>query len=125
MNATNRIILWLSICAIVAVLAGCEEQSVTTERQERLYSAENMELKKQIAELEKQFEKDLAAKQKELDRCNEDKIILGKQAREETAKILQEDMVDMLSGEIQRLEEENARLTAEIEALKKNSQQQE
>ena len=119
MNRTTKTILWLTVCMILAVLTGCDEEGATSERQERLYAAENVELKKQIAELEEQFQKDLAAKQEELDRCNEDKTALQQQLQENTAKVFTESVTPSLMEQIQELTSENTQLKARIEGLQK------
>jgi cell division protein FtsB len=125
MNRIFKIIPYLTVCVILAGLAGCEPEEPVSERQERLYSAENMELKKQIAELQGQFEKDMQAKQKELEQCNRDKSTLQKNIERNTAKLFEESALPALMEQVQQLKRENARLKAEIEDLNKKLEQQE
>ncbi len=125
MNGIFKISLFLTVCAVLAGLAGCEPKETVNERQERLYSVENMELKKQLEKLREQSEKDLQAKQKELDKCNADKTIIEKELSEETAKALKESLIDMLAEQVEQLTQENAKFRAEIETLNKKLEQQE
>ena len=122
MSRTYTTIMYITICTFAVMLTGCEPQSTgrptaepVSERQERLYAIENEELNKQIADLEKQFEKDLQAKQKELDKCIEERNLLGKQIQEETAKMLGDSLMNILIEELQKATEENTLLKAQIE----------
>ncbi len=119
MNPVTKTILCVTFCLILSVVTGCEEQGITSERQERLYSAENMELKKQITELEKQFQNDIKAKQGELDKCNEDKTVLQQQLQENTAKVFTESVTPGLMEQVQQLNDENSQLKMRIEELEK------
>lgn len=125
MSRITGTILCLAACTILALLTGCKEEGVTSQKQERLYAAQNMELKNEIARLKEQFEKDLAAKQQELDKCNEDKSVLEQEIEKETAKVFEESLTDMLVEQVEQLTQENAQLKAEIEALNKKPEQQE
>ena len=117
-KAMSRIyttIMYITICTFAVMLTGCEPQEPVSERQERLYAIENEELNKQIADLEKQFEKDLQARQKELDKCIEERDLLRKQMQEETTKMFEESLMNVLMEQIQGLTEENTLLKAQIE----------
>jgi DNA-binding transcriptional MerR regulator len=125
MNGIFKISLCLTVFAVLVGIAGCEPKEQVNERQERLYSVENMELKKQITELKDKCEQDIAAKQQQLDKCQADMNSLAEQLADETFKTFEQSAVDMLMDDNKRLQEENDRLKAEIEDLKKESQQQE
>jgi CII-binding regulator of phage lambda lysogenization HflD len=125
MNAFFRIILCLAVCATLAGLAGCEPKEPVNERQERLYSAENMELKKEISVLRSQFEKQMQAKQQELDKCNKDKAALEEQLSQETVKMFEDSLMSSLMEQVNQLNNENTQLKADIEALNKKLEQQE
>ena len=126
MSRTYTTIMYIIICTFAAMLTGCEPQSTgrptaepVSERQERLYAIENEELNKQIADLEKQFKKDMEARQKELDKCIEERDLLGKQTQEETIKMFEESLMNVLLEQVQELTEENTQLKAQIEDLNK------
>jgi DNA-binding transcriptional MerR regulator len=125
MNGIFKISLCLVVFGVLAGLAGCEPKEQVNERQERLYSIENMELKKQIAELQDKCERDLAAKQQQLDKCEADMNSLAEQLAQETFKELEQSIVDTLAKENKQLQDELDQLKAEIKDLKKESQQQE
>ncbi|MBN1795326.1 MAG: hypothetical protein JW804_01505 [Sedimentisphaerales bacterium] len=112
------------ICTLLISTIGCEPESNATPRQERLYSAENMELKKQIAQLEKKYEKDVVAKDKELQQCLEENKVLTEQIQEETAKALEESLTTMLMEQVQQLTDENIKLQAKVEQLENTQTKQ-
>ena len=107
------------LCTILIPITGCEPEGKTTTRQERLYSAENMKLKKQIAQLEKKYEEDVVSKDKELQQCLEDNKVLTEQIQMDTAKAMEDSLTDMLMEQVQQLTDENIKLRAKIEELEK------
>ncbi len=125
MNGIFKISLCLTVFAVLAGLAGCEPKEQVNDRRERLYSVENMELKKQIAGLGDKYEQDLAAKQQQLDKCQADKSSLEERVQEETMKAFEQSAVNMLMEQIKQLQDENAQLKAEIEDLNKKLEIQE
>jgi hypothetical protein len=125
MSGIFKISLCLTVFAVLAGIAGCEPKEQVNERQERLYSVENTELKKQLAELKDKYEEDSAAKQQQLAECMEDNSRLEKKAQEETIKALEQSAINILMEQNKQLQNENARLKAEIENLKKESEQRE
>jgi hypothetical protein len=125
MSGISKISSCLAIFAIFAGLAGCEPKEQVNDRRERLYSVENMELKKQIAALEDKYEQDLAAKQQQLDKCQAEKSDLEERLQEETMRAFEQSAVNMLMEQNKQLQKENAELKAEMEDLKKESEQQE
>jgi predicted nuclease with TOPRIM domain len=112
-----RISAFVTVCAAVILVAGCEPEPASSTKQERLFAAENMELKKQIADMEKKHKNELAAKQLLLDKCEEEKEIFKNQVGKETIKELHNEFVNMLSEEVQRLHKENEQLKAQLEEL--------
>jgi predicted nuclease with TOPRIM domain len=119
MTGTTRTILCLSVCAIVTLLAGCDEGPVASQKQERLYAAENMELKKQIASLQEKSAKELAAKQQELDKCNQDKTTLNERLNENTRKAIEQSLMPTLMERVHQLTDENTHLKSRIKELEK------
>ena len=123
MNGIFKISLCFTVCAVLAGVAGCEPKEQVNERQERLYSIENEELKKQLAKLQDKCEQDVAAKQQQLDKCQADLNSLAEQLQEDTMKAFEQSGVNILMEQNKQLLEENTRLKAEIEDLKKESRQ--
>jgi len=109
----KAIILVIGICFFIVLITGCEEQELS-DKKARLIATENIELKEQIKQLDKEIEK-----QKNLvKQCEGDKEVLKGQ--------LDGGMQDMMSGvlesivqENKSLQEENAKLKTQIEQLKK------
>lgn len=104
----------LAVCIVgIALIAGCEEESKIDTKKSRLIAAENMQLKKDLEECQKEIEK-----QKELlEQCEQAK----KDIEEQSAKNI-EDLFDDIFGDVlkesQVLREENEELREEIEQLK-------
>lgn len=125
MDLTSKISLCLGVFVVLVGLVGCEPKEQVNERQERLYSVENMELKKQIAELENKHEQELADKQQQLDKCRSEKSLLQEQFGKATMESFEQSAVKGLMEQIKQLRNENAQLKAEIDNTKQESQQQE
>ncbi|MGD9110476.1 MAG: hypothetical protein PVG93_06005 [Phycisphaerales bacterium] len=109
----------VTVCSAVILVAGCEPEPTSSAKQERLYAAENIELKKQMADMEKRHQKELAQKQSLLDKCEEEKEGLKLQAEKEAIKLFQDELTNTLMEESQRLQDENKQLKAKIEELTK------
>jgi Sec7-like guanine-nucleotide exchange factor len=67
--------------------------------------------------MEKQLEKELQAKQKELDTCIEERTSLEKYIQEDTAKIMEDSLTDSLIEQLQEMTKQNIKLTAQVEEL--------
>jgi len=111
-------------CALM-LIAGCGEKDAPNVKQSRTIAAENMELKKELdrsearfENLKKQYDKELEKQRKLLEECRQERDewkAKSKQNIREQAKSL----VEPLMEEITRLREENRKLTAQLEELKK------
>jgi hypothetical protein len=110
-------IVFFVACAVLVPLIGCDEKPIN-KSQEKLYAAENMELKKDISRLKEEHKKELAAKQNELENCRAENEKLEERLQRDNAKIMQESMIVPLMEQMQKLKAENSQLKAEIEALK-------
>jgi len=115
MTRQNRKAAAAGICTLMAALAlvGCQESRQVDEKKNRLYSAENITLEKQLAEARQQ----LNETESQLAECRAENDRLQTEIKENTSKLVMQLLQGM--GEKQRkLTEENERLKAELEALK-------
>ncbi len=110
-----RTLVFAAVCSAMILATGCEPEPTSSAKQERLFAAENIELKKQMANMEKRHEKELAMKQNLLERCEEEQEVFKSQADKEAAKLIQDEFTNMLTEEMTRLQEENDQLKAKIE----------
>jgi len=115
----NWILTSIAVCVVLILISGCEPENKIDARQERLYSAENLELKKQIDGLEKKYEKDMAAKEAELNKCVQQNERLSKQISDDALKMFENDVMSSLMEQVQQLSQENTELKAKIEQLEK------
>ena len=114
--------IWMLSAALFVSVAGCEPEGPANPRKERLFAAENIQLKKDLEQLEskltKQCEKEIQKQEKLLEKCEKEKKSLKQrlnQDREDSTKGIIFDMLD----DIVKLREENLKLKTEIEQLKK------
>ena len=114
-------VLVLAIVAGFVFAAGCEEETMSTSKKDRLISAENIQLRDKLEQLEKQLEK-----QKELlGQCQQEKQTLQEQVKDYEGKSKQkvETMMSLIlqsvGKETEKLRQENERLKVQIEELKK------
>lgn len=105
------------VCYVGILVAGCEPEPTSSVKQERLYAAENMELKKQIKDMKKKHGKELAAKQELINECEKKKQTLLRQANEEANKMFEESVMSQLMDQVEELKEENKKLRAQLEEL--------
>jgi DNA anti-recombination protein RmuC len=118
MNRAYEITLFAITCSVIIIFASCEPtETAVNERQERLYSAENAELKKELSDTQIKYANELAEKQRQLEQCQTEKTQLAEQKSEETVKAFEESAVSMLMEQIGQLTQENAELKAQIEEL--------
>jgi len=110
------------ICfAIFGLIAGCEEETMSSPRKERLIAAEKMALEKELrdctakaANLEQEIEKQKGL----VVACEEEKDQLKKSSDEQVEAKFRL-LFETLGKESKRLKDENAALKAQIEALQK------
>jgi predicted RNase H-like nuclease (RuvC/YqgF family) len=103
-------------CLAVITISGCGETQTPSGKQSRLIAAENMDMKKQIGQLEEQIEKlkeqqqkELEEQQKLLDEARKE-IESWKQQSEETIR-------KQVQGVLDTVIQENSDLRKEIEKL--------
>jgi len=85
---------------------------------ERLYSAENIELKKQIVNSQKRnTKKTQLTKEKELEKCMKDKEALSNKIAEDNFRASEKSALNLLFEQLQLLTKENSQLKAEIKQL--------
>ena len=108
----KEFILAVGICLIAVLIAGCEEQNLSTAKESKLIAYENRQLKEQLAQQEKKIEE----QSRLLEECQQRKEVL-----EESF----EDELDVRVGEIleffaqvdKQLDEENNELKAQVKEL--------
>ncbi|MFA5423677.1 MAG: hypothetical protein WC374_07440 [Phycisphaerae bacterium] len=118
MNRAYKITLFAITCSVIIIFAGCEPtETAVNERQERLYSAENAELKKELSDTQIKYANELAEKQRQLEQCQTEKNQLAEQKSEEAVKAFEKSAVGILMEQIGQLTQENAELKAQIDEL--------
>ena len=112
---------------IVMLVAGCEPQEPPSVRQSRAIAAENIELRKQVEQLNRkierlkeQYEKETKKQEKLLAQCQQDKEAWKKKAQQNIRSQV-EPVLDAVMDETARLREENTKLKAQIEKLQKEA----
>jgi uncharacterized protein (DUF342 family) len=99
----------------VSVITGCQNQLSTGST--KLVAAKNIELKKELDTCKKELDKQVGL----LAACTKEKAALDnqlQQGNEDLSKVLLETVGDQIA----QLQEENAKLKAELDALKKQQQ---
>lgn len=114
----------LVIGVAIASGAGCQEQRLSSEKKSRLIAAENIQLKKELEQHDKEIEKlkklhDKETKQQEelLTKCLQEKE-LWKQKAQQNIKEQVDSVLAAVVDENTKLREEIKNLKAEIEKLK-------
>ena len=115
----------ISIGFGVLLTAGCGQNEPPSVKQCRAIAAENMQLQKELERskarfenLKEQYDKELEKQQTLLDECRLQRDQWKAKSRQ-NVRDQAESLVDPLMKEITRLREENARLRAQLEELKK------
>jgi chromosome segregation ATPase len=103
-------------CFIAVIMSGCREPQTSSVKQSRLIAVENMELQKQIEQLNAQIEILKAQQQKDL---LEHKNLLAKAQKEIEAwkKQSQQNVREQVQGVLDSVIAENSDLRKEIEKL--------
>ncbi len=112
---TIRYLAVTSICLILLSATGCEPETKTDPKQERLYAAKNMELQKQIESLKTQHEEALKAKQSEIDSCVKQRDVFKKQLDEQALQMFENTVLTDLLRENKSLKDENEKLKADMQ----------
>lgn len=114
----------LAICVVIMLIAGCEEQNLSSTKKSRLIAVENMELKKELEQrgeeikrLQEQHEKQIKQQEQKLAICLKQKEAfkkqLGQNIQEKVGSV-----VNAVMQENKKLRKENEGLKAQIEKLK-------
>jgi outer membrane murein-binding lipoprotein Lpp len=82
----QEVILAVGSCLIAVLIAGCEEQNLSTVKKSRLIAYENRQLKEQLAQQEKKIEDQLAQQKKEI----KEQVAQREKQIEERNKLLEE-----------------------------------
>ncbi len=124
--ARKTIILIIGIAVIVT--AGCGPQEPPSVKKSRTIAAENIELRKQLAQSSKEIEKLKEQHSKEIDEqkerlqtCLQEKEVLKKKSRQNIRNQVK-GVLDTVLAENKKLRDENANLKAQIKKLQKQPQ---
>lgn len=114
----------LGLVVLAVLMAGCQQQEASNEKQARLLAARNVELEgrladgqAQIAALKRGHAETLRAKERDLAQCEARNEALQEDLRNGIAERVR-DVTAAVMNENARLREANASLQAEIERLK-------
>jgi septal ring factor EnvC (AmiA/AmiB activator) len=117
--------LAISIGFGVLLTAGCGQNDPPSVKQCRAIAAENMQLQKELERskarfenLKEQYDKELEKQQTLLDECRSQRDQWKAKSRQ-NVRDQAESLVDPLMKEITRLREENRKLAAQLQELKK------
>lgn len=94
--------------AVIVLIAGCEEQNLAGTKKCRLLAAENIQLKKQLDERDKEIE----SQKEQLEKYQQ-----GEKALEEATFQVNPEFVEFIAEENARLQSENEALTKELKEL--------
>ncbi|UCG59309.1 MAG: hypothetical protein JSU70_07320 [Phycisphaerales bacterium] len=117
MSKPIRRVFVLLVSIVAVIIAGCQEEELPSTKKTRLIVAENIRLKKDLASREKEIERlntlharQIKRQQEELAKCVQQKEAL--EAR------LQQNIKKQVSGVLTSVLDENAKMREEITALK-------
>ena len=105
----------ISAVAIVAIMliAGCAEQDLSSTKKTRLIASDNIQLKKQLQQCNKEIEK----QKKLLDECLQAKKVLQQDSQKDIGNLVA-NIFEGVAKENTNLRDENEKLKAQIEKLK-------
>jgi hypothetical protein len=119
----------ISAFAILIAVAGggCNQQESQGTKRTKLIAAENMRIKKELADLEKEIESlkqlhqlKLVEKQSQLNRCQREKQAWQQKAQENIQNQVT-GVLDIIMNDIKKLRQENERLKATLERITQHS----
>ena len=110
----KAIVLAVGVVFVIMLIAGCEEQSVSSSRMSKLIAAENIELKEEI----KQRDAAIEEQKKQLEKCQQENQIIAGQLRTNNEELMGQ-LFENFGKDNLRLRKENTKLKAQIEKLKK------
>ena len=108
----KEFILAVGICLIAMLIAGCEEQNLSTAKESKLIAYENRQLKEQLAQQEKKIEE----QGRLLEECQQRKKVLEKRFKEEVNAGISE-VVEIFGRANRELLRGNNKLKAQVEEL--------
>jgi hypothetical protein len=129
MKISARRIFFFAICAAVILILGCGQPEPPSVKKSRLIASENMQLKKQLEQREKEIEKlkaqhskELSKQQKLLAECLEEKETWKQKARQNVRNQVK-DVFDVVMEQNKKLREENENLKSQIQQLENKLQE--
>ncbi|MBU1259729.1 MAG: hypothetical protein KJ757_02440 [Planctomycetes bacterium] len=109
---------WILAILIIPIMTGCQpaqqQKTADISRKDRLVANENLNLKNQLKQCQKEIEKQKTL----LEQCRRENLKIQTDAGS-TATFLMDQLPKDLMEEVERLTQENERLKAEIEGLQK------
>ena len=122
MKTTCKILIWAFVLVFLIFLIGCQEeqqqqqqpQETMSPQQTRLVAAENIQLKKDIADRDAEIERQKML----LTKCEEEKEKLNKSLNQKSQGLMEALMATM-DKDAQNIRIENEELKKQIEELKK------
>jgi len=122
MKTTCKILIWALVLVFLIFLIGCQEeqqqqqqpQETMSPQQTRLVAAENIQLKKDIADRDAEIERQKML----LTKCEEEKEKLNKSLNQKSQGLMEALMATM-DKDAQNIRIENEELKKQIEELKK------
>ncbi len=123
MKKIVRKIFVLTVCVVVMSIAGCGEQEPPSVKKSRLIAVENMQLKKDLGQRNKEIERlnelhnsQSKKQEKLLAKCVQEKESWKQKARQNVRNQVK-DVFDAVMEQNVKLSEENEKLKAQIEKL--------
>ena len=108
----KEFILAVGICLIAVLIAGCEEQNLSTAKESKLIAYENRQLKEPLAQQEKKIEE----QGRLLEECQQRREVLEERFKEEIDTRMGE-VMEVFAQLDKQLNEENNKLKAHVEEL--------
>lgn len=130
MERTLRKVFVLVFCVVIGLIAGCEEQEMAGTKKSRLIAAENMDLKKELGQRDKQIEDMKKQHDKEIKRQEEILVDCRKKIKvwNDKAQKSVEEKLDAFIGSVMeqtaQVQKENEALKSQVEELKAKLKEQ-
>jgi len=105
-------ILAVGICLIAVLIAGCEEQNLSTAKESKLIAYENRQLKEQLAQQEKKIEE----QGRLLEECQQRREVL-EESFEDELDVRVGELLEVFAQLDKQLNEENNELKAQVKEL--------
>ena len=110
----KAIVLAVGVVFVIMLIAGCEEQSVSSSRMSKLIAAENIELKEEI----KQRDAAIEEQKKQLEKCQQENKIMAIQLKANSEELMGQ-VFENFGRDNARLRSENQELKTQIQKLQK------